>query len=264
VTGAAVVMPAFNEAQTIRAIAQRVLAQPIDRLIVVDDGSTDATAAALADLDLDLLTHHVNQGKGMSLLHGLRHAHGLGHSAIMTIDADGQHRPEDIPRLLEQATRSPNRIVIAARTEGRAKAPALRRFGNVFADFWISWACAQRVQDSQSGFRLYPGALFDQLVTTARHDAGFVFESEILIDAAALGFGSIGIPIETVYDTHARRSHYRPLRDTLSIVRMVAAKLYQRGFTPSGLWRSLQPLQQDLPGSADGAFHPFSNRATRE
>lgn len=243
-TGAAVVMPAYNEARTIRAIAERVLTQPIARLIVIDDGSSDGTAAALAGLDLEILVNAVNQGKGISLLRGLHHARDLGCEAIVTLDADGQHRPEDIPRLLEQARRSPGRIVIAARMRERAKAPPLRRFANGFADFWVSWACGQRVKDSQSGFRLYPAALFERLPTRAQRGAGFVFESEILIDAAALGFGSVSVPIDTIYEAQARSSHYRPFRDTWNIVRMVAAKLYRQGFSPVALWRSRRPLER--------------------
>lgn len=235
-----VVMPAFDEAGTIREVARRVLAQPVDRLLVVDDGSTDGTAAALAGLDLEVLTNPTNQGKGASLLRGLRHARTLGGDAVLTLDADGQHRPEDIPRLLAAAARYPDRIVIGARTLGREKAPAARRRANAFADFWVSWACAQPVRDSQSGFRLYPAALLERLRTTARPGIGFVFESEILIDAAALGVGNLSIPIETLYATSPRPSHYRPVTDTTRIVLMIAGKLARRGFSPRALWRGLR------------------------
>lgn len=249
-TSVAVVVPAYNEALTIRGIAERVLELPIARLIVVDDGSSDGTASEIAHLDLEILTNPVNQGKGLSLLRGLHHAHQAGYSAVITLDADGQHRPEDIPRLLEQHRRSPDKIVIAARVHGRHKAPPMRRFGNVFADFWISWACGQPVKDSQSGFRLYPSALFDRVTTSASREAGFVFESEILIDAALGGFGSIGIPIDTLYHATGRRSHYQPWPDTWAIVRMIAGKLRRQGFSPRHLWRSLKPVRFDQAESS--------------
>ncbi|MFD2113032.1 glycosyltransferase family 2 protein [Thiorhodococcus fuscus] len=242
-----VVMPAFNEAASIREICLRVLEQPIERLVVVDDGSTDGTAAAIADLPLVRLINPTNQGKGASLLRGMRRARAAGASHIVSIDADGQHRPEDIPRLTARAQEYPERILIAARLRRREQAPPLRRFANAFADFWISWACGQAIRDTQSGFRLYPGPLIDRLATIPRTDAGFAFESEILIDAARQGYSTFAIPIETLYHPNARPSHYRAFKDTASIVRMVAAKLARRSFYPLGLWRSLMRLPPPQP-----------------
>ncbi|EXJ16226.1 glycosyltransferase family 2 protein [Imhoffiella purpurea] len=246
-----VVIPAYNEAVSIRDICLRVLEQPIERLVVVDDGSADGTAAAIADLPLTCLTNPVNRGKGASLLRGMRHALAAGATHIVSLDADGQHRPEDIPRLAARIQQHPDRILIAARLLNREQAPPLRRFANAFADFWISWACGQAIRDTQSGFRIYPSRLFERIDTRPKPDAGFAFESEILIDAAWQGHFTLAIPIETLYHPHARPSHYRAYEDTASIVRMVAAKLAQRHFYPLGLWRSLMRRPPPEQGNAD-------------
>ena len=256
-SGTAVVMPAFNEARTIRALAQDVLAQRVGCLIVVDDGSQDGTAEALAGLDVVLIRHPRNLGKGFALAAGMRRALALGAERVVTIDADGQHRSADIPRLVACATTAPRAVVIAARLRGREQAPALRRFGNAFADFWISWACGRPVADTQSGFRLYPAGLLECLSTQPRCGQGFVFESEILIDAAAAGADLLCIPIDTCYCPNGRASHYRPWRDTWGIVRMVGARLLRSGFYPLGLLRALGLLR--LAPSAEGVYSRASS-----
>lgn len=231
----AVVIPAYNEVATIADIARRAL-QHTDRVIIVDDGSSDGTADTLQDLPLTVLRNETNVGKGESLLRGARRAVAEGAQAIITLDGDGQHRPEDIPRLVQAAVDTPDTIILAARLRNRDCAPPMRRFANRFADFWISWAAGYRIRDSQSGFRLYPAALFQPCPT---HSDKFVFESEILIDAARRGIYSHSVAIDTVYHRNARDSHYRPALDTWSIVTMVAGKLIQKGLYPTGLLRSL-------------------------
>lgn len=231
----AVVIPAYNEASTIADIVRRA-GHHTDRVIVVNDGSSDETARVLEKLPVTLLNNTQNLGKGKSLLCGARLALEQGATAVITLDGDGQHRPEDIPLLLEMAAANPDTIIIAARLHNRNCAPPSRRFANSFADFWISWAAGYRIRDSQSGFRLYPAAIFQQCSTESNN---FVFESEILIDAARQGMYSKGVAIDTVYHQNSRRSHYQPARDTWAIVRMVAGKLLNRGLYPLGLLRSL-------------------------
>lgn len=238
---AAVVIPAYNEAATIRDVAARARAQ-INCVIVVDDGSTDATAAQLDGLDILLLRNPENAGKAASLWRGLQRALELGFEAVITLDGDGQHRPEDIPRVLAAARANPGRIVIASRLKNREQAPPLRLFANRMANFWISWAAGYFIADSQSGFRLYPA----QVIRGARiHHArrhSFVFESEILIDAAQRGFRSVPVPIESLYFQAARASHYRAGPDTIAIIRMVALRLILRGMNLLGLLRVLGAL----------------------
>ena len=214
----AVVIPAYNEAASIADIARRAR-RYTDLVVVVDDGSRDATVQALAELPVTVLRNPANLGKGKSICRGAQYALSRGACAIVTLDGDGQHRPEDIPQLLDRAIQQPGRLIIAARLRERRQAPALRRFANRCADFWISWAAGRRIRDSQSGFRLYPAAVF-RLCPTASN--GFVFESEILIDAARRGFLITAIAIDTLYHRDSRASHYRPAADTWAIVRMVA------------------------------------------
>jgi glycosyltransferase involved in cell wall biosynthesis len=235
----AALIPAYNEAATIRAVAERCLRQ-VDTLIVVDDGSGDGTADALAGLPLILLRHTRNQGKAASLWDGFRAALELGADAVVTLDGDGQHLPEEIPRLAEAARRHPERLVIGARLWDRAAFPSARYRANRFANFWIGWAAGQRLEDSQSGFRVYPAALLRKLLARGRHAAGFVFESEVIIDAAHLGHPSVPVPVSAIYRQDARASHFHPARDIARIVLMVASKLLARGLYPAGLVRSLR------------------------
>ncbi len=230
----AVVIPAYNESATLRDIVQRAL-QFCPKVIVVDDGSTDATAQSVRDLPIELLGNPGNEGKAASLWRGIRHAIASGADRIITLDADGQHMPEHIPSLIEAARTHPQDIVIGARRGDRSVAPALRYYANRFADFWISWACGQRLRDSQSGFRLYPAALFDRLHTQHDRAHGFVFESEILIEAARLGYHVTAVPIPAIYHIQARPSYYRT-SDSLRITRMVAWKLLSRGMFLRGLY----------------------------
>ena len=237
--GTAVVIPAFNEAGTIRSVVEEVLAQGIERLIVVDDGSQDGTENALTGLSVELLRHSRNQGKGFALVTGMQRALALGCERVVTLDADGQHRAADIARLLDASLIHPRALVIAARLHGREHAPRVRRFANAMADFWISWACGRPIADTQSGYRLYPATLLMSLPTWPRHDQGFAFESEILIDAAAAGADLRSVPIDTLYCPIGRASHYRPWRDTWSIVQIVGGRLLRRGLYPRGLLRAL-------------------------
>jgi glycosyltransferase involved in cell wall biosynthesis len=239
--GHAVVIPAYNEAATLRDVAARALAQA-PRVFVVDDGSSDATAASVAALPVTLLRNDVNLGKAASLWRGMQAALAAGADAVVTLDGDGQHAPEDIPRLLAAAAAHPGSLIIGARRGDRARIPAVRYYANRFANFWLSWASGQRLPDSQSGFRLYPSALLARLHVPHGKGRGFVFESEVLIEAARLGFPTVAVDIPAVYRPGARPSHYRH-RDSLRITAMVAGKLLRRGLYPQGLYRAyLRPL----------------------
>lgn len=234
-----IVVPAYNEAATIADMIERCL-RTGRAVIVVDDGSTDATAAIAADYPIELMRNDNNIGKAASLMKGMRRAVQNGADIIATLDGDGQHRPEDLGRLLDAIRRHPGAIVIGSRLHDRAAFPRARYIGNRIADFWISWACGYRVEDSQSGFRLYPGTLLGMVDLPHGPDRGFVFESEILIEAAHAGVRSHSVPIPALYEgTLVRASHFQPLRDVLRIIRMVAWKLISRGMYPLGLWRVL-------------------------
>ncbi|MGH8682930.1 MAG: glycosyltransferase family 2 protein [Burkholderiales bacterium] len=250
----AVVIPAYNESATIADVAARA-ARQVELVVVVDDGSTDGTAAALAGLPVTLLRNDRNLGKGASLWRGMQHALGLGLgvAGVVTLDGDGQHAPEEIPRLLAEARAHPGEIVVGARTFGRDAAPRARYLANRFADFWIGWAAGQPLADSQSGFRVYPAALLRQVEVKHGPARGFVFESELLIVAARHGFGSRAVPISALYPKAARPSHFRPVLDIVRITRMVAWKLVSGGMHPTGLRRAARPAPPERASTGSEA-----------
>ena len=235
----AIVIPARDEARTIADLARRALCQCPD-VIVVDDGSRDGTAEAVAGLAVILLRHDRNRGKAAALATGFARALESGADVVVTMDGDGQHRPEDVPRLLAAARRYPGCLVIGARLLGRDAYPRARSFANAFADFWIGWASGQRLADSQSGQRVYPASLLRSNARLPLRAQGFTFESEILIRAAREGCEAIAVPIVAIHDTAGRPSHFRPVRDIARIVFMVAGYLLRSGLNPAGLWRSLR------------------------
>src|SRR5262245_23719485 len=232
------VIPAYNEAATIRDVATRALGFAND-VIVVNDGSTDATVAALEGVGVTLVSNPTNLGKGASLWRGFALALADGADAVITLDGDAQHCPEDIPRLIAAAEAQPGRIIIGARLWDKDKVPPLRYFGNRFANFWVAWAAGFPVADSQSGFRLYPASVLRQVDVFHGPNARFAFESEILIEAGRAGVRTSAVPISELYPPNARASHYRSAVDTARIVRMIAWKLIARGLDPVGLFRSL-------------------------
>ena len=237
----AVVIPAYNEAATIAAIVRRARRQ-IDQVIVVDDGSRDDTAAQAEAAGAAVVRQPNNQGKGASLWRGMQTALAQDAEAVITLDADGQHQPEDIPKLLDARQRWPDCPIIAARLTGREAAPPLRRFANGMADFWVSWAAGCPIPDTQSGFRLYPAEFLRQATGPEQGRRGFAFESALLMQAGRQRRYPKVVVIETIYHAQGRPSHYRPWRDTLRIVDLVAWSLLRRGMYPLGLLRSLRLL----------------------
>jgi glycosyltransferase involved in cell wall biosynthesis len=234
----AVVIPAYQEAATIADVAARARTHA-DVVIVVDDGSRDGTAAALAGLDVTLLRHATNLGKGASLTDGIVRALDVGADAVITLDGDGQHEPEEIPRLLRAWRASPGDVVVGARLRRAGSAPRARRAANRCADFLVSWAAGQRIDDTQSGFRLYPAALLAKLDVPRLRGGGFAFESELLIDAARAGARVHSVAIDSIYRAGARPSHFRPVSDIVRIARMLARKIVPHGLCLPGLYRLL-------------------------
>lgn len=234
-----VVIPAYNEAATIRDVVERALAQDV-QVIVVDDCSTDGTAECCAGVPVTVLVNEHNLGKAASIWRGAETALAAGASGIVTIDGDGQHDPEDVRRILQTVAVRPGAIVVGARLHARQTIPLARYCANRFANFWIAWAAGRPIDDSQSGFRYYPASVFRTL--DVRHDrwASFVFESEVLIAAARAGIDIVFVPISVSYAASARASHLHPVIDIAKIAKMVAGKLIRDGMNPAGLMRSLR------------------------
>jgi len=242
----AVVIPALNEERAIRSVVEAVLAI-CPNVILIDDGSTDATLERVADLPITVIRHATPLGKGQGLRDGFRKARELGFDAVVAMDGDGQHLAADIPRLLAAARRYPEHIVIGARVRNRENQPAARRRANDFADWGISWGCGLPVADTQSGQRYYPlGAL--ELVDLAADD--FVFEAALLIAAAReKNVGIVSVPIESRYQGEFRASHFRPVRDVTRITLYTVGRVIHYGDVVRSYRRShsTPPLVYDPP-----------------
>lgn len=203
------VVPVFDEAATIEAVVRGARAHvPV---LVVDDGSHDGSGALAEAAGALVLRHPRRLGKAQALRTGVAAARGRGASAIVTLDGDGQHDPAQIPRLLEALT--PRTIVVGGRLHTADALPADRLNAMRVAGFFIGWAGGLRVADTQSGFRAYPLALFDEVATWR---SGFVFETEVLLAAAVRGWRVREVPVPAI-PRAARRSRFRPLRDSAAI-----------------------------------------------
>ncbi len=230
----AAIIPAFNEGKTIRELVEGTLNQ-ISRVVVVNDGSTDNTCRQLENLPIEILSHEDNQRKAHALWRGFRLVleSEPDLEGVITLDGDGQHLPEDIPRLVAAYADFPNHLIIGTRTRDWGLFPPVRRWANQLANLGISLAAGCRIPDTQSGFRLYPSSLLRLLQADSNHYNGFVFESEVIIEAVKLGFKVHSIPIAAVYGNELRKSHYRPARDTLEIGKMIVEKIASRFLKPA-------------------------------
>lgn len=234
----AIVIPAYQETATVGDVVRQCRSVAQCLVIVVDDGSRDATAAIAAQEGAVVLRNAANAGKGASLRRGFAAALAAGAHLVVSMDADGQHRPRDLPRLLEAARVWPERVVIGSRRADLQGAPRGRRIANHVADFWVSWAAGGPIEDSQSGFRVYPAAFLTRLGRL--RTTGFAFDSEMLIEAGRLGVATVAVPIPALYAGARRPSHFRPVIDIARIVIMVGGRLLRRGMYPAGLWRALR------------------------
>lgn len=230
-----IVIPGYNEAATIRDVASRAKRR-CPNVVVVDDGSTDGTAEALVGLDVTVLCNEQNRGKAGSLARGFDYALARGAMGVITLDADGQHAPEEILSFFEQAAEHPTAFLVGARRREQRRSSVSRYVANRIADFWIGWAAGLPIEDSQSGFRLYPASLLRAVNLKSDKTRSFVFESEILIEAARRGVECRNVEITVQPRSGPRPSHFRPLVDVLRITQMVAWKLLSRGLYLRGLW----------------------------
>ncbi|HYE90433.1 MAG TPA: glycosyltransferase family 2 protein [Terriglobales bacterium] len=222
---AVVVIPAFDEAGTVGGIVAAARAHA--PVLVVDDGSTDGTAAAARAAGAEVVTHAERRGKGAALATAFAAVRGA--RRIVTLDADGQHDPADVPRLLAASAESPRAIVIGARVDGGAL-PRDRALAIHVAGFWLGWVTGAHVTDTQSGFRVYPAALLDEVPLRGGR---FVFETAVLVDALRRGWTVREVPIGVV-PFAARASRFHPLTDGLAIARYLAGGAVARWRTETG------------------------------
>lgn len=211
-----VLLPGYNVEPHLASLVPRIRAAlPGSPILLVDDGSADATASVARSLDLRVERHDRNRGKGVALRTGFAVAIGEGAAAVITLDADGQHAPEEASAFVE-AWRAGARVVVGNRMDATADMPWLRERTNRFTSFVISRLAGAPIPDSQNGYRLFDAEVLRAIdLESERYD----LESEILIKAGRMGFPIAAVPISTIYGDQVSSIH--PLQDTLRFVRLV-------------------------------------------
>jgi glycosyltransferase involved in cell wall biosynthesis len=206
-------IPAFNEAPY---IAKVILGsrQHVEKVVVIDDGSTDGTAEVARAAGATCLGSQTNRGKGSALRIGLAFARAENFTHAITLDGDGQHLPEDIPAMLRVAEETGADLVIGARPFERARMPRARYYSNMVGSRLTSALVGREIKDSQCGFRLFR---LDKLCTTGLRSLRYEFEMEVLIKMARSGCTIAHAPIRMVYDNGQARSKMKAVRDTVRI-----------------------------------------------
>lgn len=227
-----VVIPTYNESATIASIIKQVLRQD-RKVIVVDDGSTDATAQISANSGAITLKNPQNRGKGYSLARGLKYVINNDFDAAVILDGDGQHNPLDIAAFIEKAQRTDAGIVIGNRMNNPRSMPLIRVLTNKLLSWLISKLTRQHIPDTQCGFRLIKRELIEKLGLNSNPDAEntrgittrrFETESEILILASRLGYRIESTPIKSVYQKE--KSAINPVVDTLRFIIFILRSMW--------------------------------------
>ncbi|OGQ96203.1 MAG: glycosyl transferase [Deltaproteobacteria bacterium RIFOXYD12_FULL_57_12] len=208
----ACIIPVYNHEQRIEEVIRETLELGLP-IFVIDDGSTDRTPDIIGNIEgISVIRHPLNLGKGAALLTGFAAAVEHNCNWAVTIDGDGQHRPEDAETLL-QAAGDGRRVIVVGRRMGMTgkNVPWTSRFGRGFSNFWVWTSGGPLIKDSQSGFRLYPLPESLYLGVTSRR---YQFEVEVLVRAKLQGIDTIEAPVQVVYqDRRERVSHFRPWLD---------------------------------------------------
>jgi glycosyltransferase involved in cell wall biosynthesis len=213
-TNTCVIIPSYNNEKTLKHVIEATLKELHSeaKLIVVNDGSTDATESILKTFGnyITLISYPTNKGKGNALKLGLKNAFELGYKNAITLDSDGQHYPSDIRQFLEATYQKPNTVIMGIRNMTQDSVPRKSSFGNKFSNFWFRVETGIKLQDTQTGFRLYPLEPFSKMKFFTQK---FEFEIEIIVRLAWEFIEFQSVPIKVLYDENERVSHFRPLRD---------------------------------------------------
>jgi glycosyltransferase involved in cell wall biosynthesis len=212
----AAVIPAFNEEKHIGDVVRRTRAK-IDNVLVVDDGSTDATTQRAREAGAEVAVHPQNRGKGEAIRSGLRHWLDRQFDWVIILDADAQHRPEEIDRFVVAAVSAAKpKLLLGNRMDDVGAMPLVRRMVNRYMSNKISRACGQKIPDTQCGFRMIHRELIPDLLNGSDR---FDYETEMLIVASRKGFRIDSVPISTVYSDEVSSIH--PVRDTLRFFKLM-------------------------------------------
>jgi glycosyltransferase involved in cell wall biosynthesis len=224
----AAAIPAYQAASSIADVVRRTRAL-FEHVLVVDDGSDDATGRAAGGEGARVLRHERNLGKGRALRTAFTDLFERGFEAVVTLDADGQHVPEQIPRLVDAMGAGAD-LVIGSREHHFARMHPLRRASNRWSSRAISCFAGRPFADVQSGFRVYTRGLVDR---TGFPEPRFEAESAVVVRAARLGMRVVCVPVELGFADGRTTSHYRPFIDSLRIAGAVVRARWQGGAPPA-------------------------------
>ncbi|MCU0652622.1 MAG: glycosyltransferase family 2 protein [Candidatus Omnitrophica bacterium] len=214
-----VIVPAYNEAKGIANVVKSIKELGLN-VLVIDDGSIDHTAEIAKNSGADVLRNEINRGKGASLIAGFHYVLSGDFDAVITMDADGQHSPLDLPYFLQFAQEKNADIIIGNRMTKVKSMPFLRLATNKFMSWLISKIAKQKIPDTQCGFRFIKcSALKEMDLKTTKYE----IESEVLIKASRLGLRIDSIPIMTIY--HGEKSRINPIVDTFRFFKFIVREL---------------------------------------
>ena len=212
----AAVIPAYQEQKHVGEVAQRARTQ-LEHVLVVDDGSTDATADRARAAGVDVVVHPQNRGKGESIKTGLRYWFDRGSEYVVLLDADGQHLPEEISRFVGAITsESGAKVFVGSRMNDTRTMPLLRRMVNRYMSNKISRVCGQQIPDTQCGFRMLHRDIIPEVLSGSSR---FEYETEMLIIASRKRYRIASVPISTIYSDEV--SSINPVRDTLRFFKLM-------------------------------------------
>ncbi len=223
----AAVVPAFDAEKTVGSVVEELVRvwpwkHPGGSVIVVDDGSSDGTSRAASRAGAHVIRHETNRGKGAALRTGLSHALSLGARAAVTVDADGQHYPDEALKLANDSS-APDTLILGVRDLSRDGAPKKNRFSNGVSNFFLSYFAGRPLADTQCGLRRYPLPLALELGAV---DDGYAFEAECVLRAAKAGVAIREVPVRVFYPPEALRvTHFDSVRDPARIVFRVLSTL---------------------------------------
>ncbi len=210
----AAIIPAYCEEKHVADVVTRTL-QQIAHALVVDDGSSDATAANARAAGADVVVHEKNLGKGESIKTGLRYWLERGFHHVIILDADGQHLPEEINRFIAAAATGAD-LLVGTRMNDVRQMPFVRRVVNRYMSHRISRVCGLTIPDTQCGFRMLGAAVIPHLLGGTQR---FEYETEMLIKVSRNGFRIASVPISTVYSDEVSSIH--PVRDTIRFLKLM-------------------------------------------
>ncbi|MBF0619230.1 MAG: glycosyltransferase family 2 protein [Candidatus Omnitrophica bacterium] len=217
-----ILIPAHNEARTIKDVVQKVKAKGLD-VLVVDDGSSDNSGALAREAGAVVLVNFKNQGKGFSLQRGFDHISGQNYEALITLDADGQHAVEDLDGFIALYEEKNPDVICGNRMQDHRGMPFVRLLTNKIMSALISLVCRQKIHDTQCGYRLIKT---DVLRNVQLSSSAFEIESEVLIKASKKRYRIASVPVKTIYAGEV--SKINPFFDTARFIVYIIREMFVR------------------------------------